>query len=151
MYNLIRQINSGLYFHLGSGDNVKSIAYVENLVAATLYLKDRMKPGVAVYNYSDEPQLTTRLIGESIATALNKKIWLTIPKSFGVMFGLPFDLMIKLTRKNLPISSARIKKLGTQTYHSAKKVMGEGFKPKYSSLDGLKKMVDWYISESNEK
>jgi GlcNAc-P-P-Und epimerase len=144
MRNLIKQIDSGLYFHLGKADNVKSIAYVENLVNATLFLKESMKPGVAIYNYSDEPQLTTREISTVIAETLNTKIRLSVPKTLGIMMGLPFDLIIKLTGKNLPISSARIKKLGTATHHSATKVFSEGFQPRYSTIDGLKKMVDWY-------
>ena len=147
MRNLIRQIDSGLYFHLGKADNIKSIAYVENLVRATLYLKDAMKPGFAIYNYADEPQLTTREISNTIAQALNKKINLTVPKTLGIMMGIPFDLMIKLTGKNFPISSSRIKKLGTQTHHSAKKIFSEGFKPSISTLDGLRKMVEWYKKE----
>jgi GlcNAc-P-P-Und epimerase len=147
MRNLIKQIDSGLYFHLGKADNVKSIAYVENLVQATLFLKERMKPGVAVYNYADEPQLTTRQISNVIAESLNKKIRLSVPKTLGVMMGLPFDIIIKLTGKNLPISSARIKKLGTATHHSARKVFSEGFQPRYSTTEGLKKMVDWYKGE----
>lgn len=147
MRNLIKQIDSGLYFHLGKADNVKSIAYVENLVQATLFLKERMKPGVSIYNYSDEPQLTTRDISTVIAETLNKKIRLSVPKTLGVMMGLPFDIIIKITGKNLPISSARIKKLGTATHHSAKKVFSEGFQPRYSTIEGLKKMVDWYKGE----
>lgn len=150
MRNLIRQIDSGLYFHLGKAENVKSIAYVENLVAATKFLIGQMKPGFAVYNYADEPQLTTREIGEIIALALNKKIRLTIPKRFGILMGLPFDALIKITGKNFPISSARIRKLGTQTYHSAKKIFSEGFIPKYSTIDGIKKMVNWYVAEKNQ-
>lgn len=146
MYNLIRQIDSGLYFHLGKAGNIKSIAYVENLVRATLYLKERMKPGVAIYNYADEPQLTSRIIGNTIADALGKKIYLNIPRWLGISIGLPFDLAIKLTGKNLPVSSSRIKKLGTSTHHSARKIFLEGFKPEYSTLDGLKKMVHWYTS-----
>jgi GlcNAc-P-P-Und epimerase len=148
MYNLIKQVNSGLYFHLGKADNIKSIAYVENLVQATLFLKERMQPGVAIYNYADEPQLTSRKIADVIAAELGKKIWLTIPKGVGVLAGLPFDLAIKLTGKNLPVSSARIKKLGTQTYHSAVKIFAEGFKPQYSTIDGLKKMVSWFKKEN---
>jgi len=147
MRNLIKQIDSGLYFHLGKADNVKSIAYVENLVQATLFLKERMKPGVSIYNYADEPQLTTRDISNVIAETLNKKIRLSVPKTLGVMMGLPFDIIIKLTGKNLPISSARIKKLGTATHHSAKKVFSDGFQPRYSTVEGLKKMVDWYKGE----
>jgi nucleoside-diphosphate-sugar epimerase len=147
MRNLIKQIDSGLYFHLGKADNIKSIAYVENLVQATLFLKEKMKPGVTIYNYADEPQLTTREISNVIAESLNKKIRLSVPKTLGVMMGLPFDIIIKLTGKNLPISTARIKKLGTATHHSAKKVFSEGFQPRYSTTEGLQKMVDWYKGE----
>src|SRR5690606_2358141 len=114
---------------------------VENVVQATLYLKDRMTPGVSIYNYADEPQLTTRRIGNAIAGALGKKIWITVPKIFGVLAGIPFDLAIKVTGKNLPVSTARIKKLGTQTRHSGEKIFNEGFKPPYTSIEGLVKMV----------
>jgi GlcNAc-P-P-Und epimerase len=106
-----------------------------------------MKPGVAVYNYADEPQLTTRQIANEIAEALGTKIRITIPKPIGILFGLPFDLIIKLTGKNLPISTARIRKLGTQTYHSARKLFDLGFKPKYSTVFGLRRMVEWYRKE----
>lgn len=147
MYNLIRQIDSGLYFHLGKADNIKSIAYVENVVKATMFLLQNIKSGVAVYNYADEPQLTTRIIGDTIARYLDKKIRFELPTSVGVMLGIPFDFLIKLTKKNLPISSARIKKLGTSTHHSAKKIFSQGFKPQYSSTEGLKKMVEWYRTQ----
>lgn len=150
MRNLIRQIDSGLYFHLGKADNIKSIAYVENVVEATLFLMERMKSGVSIYNYADEPQITTRQIGTVIAEVLGKKIWITIPKMFGILMGIPFDLLIRITGKNLPVSSARIKKLGTQTYHSAQKIFGEGFKPSFTTIDGLRKMVEWYKTEKEK-
>jgi nucleoside-diphosphate-sugar epimerase len=149
MHNLIKQIDSGLYFHLGKADNVKSIAYVENLVEAVLFLKDRMKSGISVYNYADEPQLTTRQISEVIAQALDKRILFTMPKPLGIMMGLPFDLFIKITGKNLPVSSARIKKLATQTHHSAAKIFSEGFKPAHTTIDGLCKMVEWYKGKTS--
>lgn len=150
MFNLIRQIDSGLYFHLGNASNIKSIAYVENLVQATLWLMERMKPGIAIYNYADEPQLTSRQIAEIIAAALDKKIKLTVPKRIGILAGLPFDLAIKLTGRNLPISSARIKKLATQTFHSAEKIFKEGFKPNYSTVEGLNRMVRWYLQDNDK-
>jgi nucleoside-diphosphate-sugar epimerase len=147
MFNLIRQIDSGLYFHLGKADNIKSIAYVENLVQATIWLMDCMKPGVSIFNYSDEPQLTSRQIADIIARSLGKKIRFTVPKPVGLLAGIPFDLAIKVTGKNLPISTARIRKLGTSTHHSAKKLFDEGFKPTFSTIEGLEKMVDWYLQE----
>jgi nucleoside-diphosphate-sugar epimerase len=144
MRNLIRQIDSGFYFHLGKADNVKSIAYVENVVQATLYLKGRMTPGFHVFNYADEPQMSTKAISETIAHALGRKIRLTIPKTLGVMMGIPFDVLIKITGRNFPISTARIKKLSTETYHSAKRIFSIGFRPEFSSTEGLRKMVEWY-------
>lgn len=146
MYKLINQINMGLYFHVGKADNVKSTAYVENVVNATKWILERLQPGVTIYNYADEPHLTSREIAETIATALNKKIRLTLPKSLGIMMGLPFDLAIKITGKNLPISSARVKKLATETYHTAPKIFEDGFQPQYTTKEGLKKMVEWYLS-----
>jgi GlcNAc-P-P-Und epimerase len=144
MHNLIRQIDSRLFFHMAPYP-IKSIAYVENVVAATMYLIERgLNSGVEIYNYADEPHLNTRQIAETIATRLGKKIFITLPKFIGVVLGLPFDLIIFLTGKNLPISSSRIKKLGTQTYHAATKIFNTGFKPKYTTIEGMQKMVDWY-------
>jgi GlcNAc-P-P-Und epimerase len=150
MYKLIKQIDLGVYFHIGKGDNIKSIAYVENLVKATLFLADKMPNGVSTYNYADEPQLTSREIGNTIATALGKKVRLTVPLSAAVILGLPFDLLIKITGKNFPISTARIKKLNTQTLHSARKMAAAGFKPDYTTKQGLGKMVAWYKSGKSE-
>lgn len=151
MYKLINQINMGIYFHVGKADNIKSIAYVENIVKATLWSLDNLKPGVTTYNYSDTPHLTSREIAETISDALGKKIRLTLPKSLGIMMGLPFDLVIKATGKNLPISSARVKKLVTETYHSSDKIFSEGFKPDYSTKEGLKSMVNWYLGTNDKQ
>jgi GlcNAc-P-P-Und epimerase len=149
MFNLIRQIDSGFYFHLGNADNIKSLAYVENLVRATLFLKDNLKTGCTVCNYADEPQLTTHSIATTIASYLGKKIRLVLPKSLGIAFGIPFDILIKITGKNFPISTARIKKLSTPTHHSARKLFSMGFEPQYSTVEGLKNMVAWYKSQKN--
>ena len=147
MFNLIRQIDSGFYFHLGKADNIKSIAYVENLVNATLFLGGKMQPGVVIYNYADEPQLTSREIGNTIAERLGKKIRLELPLALGVILGIPFDILIRITKRNFPISSSRIKKLSTSTHHSAQKIFSQGFDPRYSTKEGLEKMVDWYKTQ----
>lgn len=150
MYRLIDQINKGRYFHIGKGDNVKSIAYVRNIVDATLYLIKDLEPGVNIYNYSDSPQLTSRQIAETIASALKKKNPITLPYSLVTAMGLPFDLAIKVTGKDLPISTSRIKKFCTETYHKAEKVTTIGFEPKHSNVEGLQNMVAWYLKKLNE-
>ena len=60
MLRLIVQIDRGRYAHVGAADNVKSIAYVENLVSATIFAMRSLGAGVHTFNYSDEPQLSVR-------------------------------------------------------------------------------------------
>jgi nucleoside-diphosphate-sugar epimerase len=145
MFSLIKQIDRGFYFNIGKADNIKSIAYVENLVEATLFLLTHYNlKGLSVFNYADGPQLTTKEITTKIAEVLNRKIRFTLPLSVAVALGKPFDFVIKVTGKNLPISSARIKKLATATQHSAPKIKELGFVPTFTTLMGLEKMVRWY-------
>lgn len=143
MFRLIEQIKAGRYFHIGEGKNVKSIVYVKNLVDATLYLMEKMKPGVQIYNYADTPQYSSREIASIIAQSLNRKQPITLPYWMVYALGLPFDMAIKFTGKDLPISTNRIKKFCTETFHRADKVKNDGFTPKYTNSDGLQNMVGW--------
>ncbi len=147
MYNLIGQIAKGRYINIGNGSNIKSVAYVENLVEASLFLVNKLSHGVHIYNYADSPHLTTRELTRIIFDALGKRRpRLKIPLSLALLIGQPFDWAIRLTGKNLPISTARIKKFCTTTYHKADKILREGFRPRFTIEEGLHKMVKWYIS-----
>ena len=148
MFRLIEQIKAGRYFHIGEGKNVKSVAYVRNLVQATLYLMECMKPGIAIYNYADEPQLTSRQITSIISQSLNKKEPITLPYWMVHTMAIPFDIAIKLTGKDLPISSNRVKKFCTETFHRADKIFSTGFKPQYKNEQGLINMVKWLNSDN---
>lgn len=143
MYRLIHQIQAGRYFNIGEGRNVKSIAYVKNLVAATLFLMDKMEVGVHIFNYADTPHLSSRAIGETIAQALGKESLLTLPYWLVYSMGIPFDVAIKLTGKDLPISTNRVKKFCTETFHKADKVINKGFQPLFDNTKGLESMVHW--------
>ena len=59
--------------------------------------------------------------------------------------GIPFDLAIKITGKDLPISTNRVKKFCTETYHTADKIITRGYKPKFDNVEGLKAMVEWAL------
>lgn len=152
MYTLIRQIASGKFLRVGPGVNIKSLSYVENIVAATIFLWHRPvadASGFDVYNYIDKPDLTSGQIAAAIYKALGKKpLPVTLPLGLAMLAALPFDLAIKLTGKNLPISSARIKKLAsTQTKFEADKVLQAGFKPPVNLTTGIERMVRWYMAE----
>jgi nucleoside-diphosphate-sugar epimerase len=144
MFKLIKQIDKGLYAHIGKGNNIKSLAYVENIAAAILYLLENPSGNVSVYNYSDEPQLTSRQIINLIKDTLSKGRSIVIPYYCAYSIGLFFDLLSLLLRSDLPISSKRIRKLCSETYCKADKIKNEGFNPKYSSIEGLHKMLEWY-------
>ena len=144
VYRLIEQILKGRYFHVGKGDNIKSIAYVANLVEGTLFLADRMQEGkFEIYNYVDDPQMTSKEIAEQIYSILGKKSPMSLPYWLMYTLGLPFDLIIKLTGIDLPISTDRIKKFKTMSHHKSEKLYSTGFKAELSNEQGLKKMVDW--------
>jgi len=154
MYSLIRQIDSGKYLRFGAGTNIKSLSYVENIVDATLFLLglNASKPSrelapFEVFNYIDKPDFTSTQISDEVSKHLGKKPAPGVPYWLGMLMGIPFDVVIKLTGKNLPISTARIRKLfKTQTKFEADKLLDAGYQPKVSLAEGIKRMVDWYQS-----
>jgi nucleoside-diphosphate-sugar epimerase len=143
--NLIKAIDQGLYFHISERNNIKSLAYVENIADATLFGLDKTSTGELLFNYVDYPQMSSKEIANMQAEFLRKKILLKLPLWVAVGLALPFDLAIKITGKNLKISSARVKKLCTQTYHKADKIRDLGFKPRHEMRDGMERMIRWYL------
>ena len=111
VYNLLRQIASGKFVMIGHGENRKSMAYVENVVA---FIEHSMtfKPGVHIYNYIDKPDLTMNSLVASVNRILGKseKIGFRLPFSVGYLIGKCFDLVAAITGKCFAISSIRVKK-----------------------------------------
>jgi nucleoside-diphosphate-sugar epimerase len=154
MYSLIRQIHGGKFVLVGKGENVKSLSYIENIVDATLYLMARDDlPAFDVYNYVEKPDLTSREIAEEIYTALGKAPpKLRVPLSMAVLAAKPFDAVIAVTGRNIPISSARVKKLfDTQTKFESDKVREKGFRPKVELREGIRRMVEWYVERGKDE
>lgn len=142
--NLIKAIDRGLYFHVGSGNNIKSIAYVENIVDAALFALNLQQHGISTFNYVDEPKMTSREIANLQASLLGKNIKFSLPLWLALILALPFDLYIALSGKNISISSKRVKKFCTQTYHGAEAIRNAGFKARVSIPDGMARMIRWY-------
>lgn len=154
MYALIRQIHSRLFLPIGPGTNVKSTAYVENLVDATFYLMSRDdRPAFDVYNYVDTPDLTSREICDAISESLGRRpIGWSLPLGAALALAMPFDAAIRVTGRNLPISSARVRKLATaQTRFAADKVRRAGFAPRVPLRDGLHRMTEWFVKEGRHQ
>jgi GlcNAc-P-P-Und epimerase len=122
MYSLVRQVDSGFFFRVAGGRNVKSLSYVENVVAAALYLWKRpVAAPFEIYNYVDKPDLETR------------------------------SLLAGIYQSHLTISSARIRKMCAQTRFEADKVREAGFEPAVPLSEGIARTVSWYMREGRNR
>jgi len=151
IFRLIRQVCDGRFVMVGNGKNIKSTAYVNNLVDATIFLMDKCSKGCSKFNYADEPHMETKelvnLIGR-IAGRRAKKFF--IPLNIALAGGLGFDILGKITRIDFPITAARMKKFTMPTYHRAERIREFGFKPKYSIEEGLKNHIEWYLRKKKD-
>ena len=146
MYKLIDTIYKRRYVQVGKGDNIKSACYVENLVDATLFLMERMQPGIAVYNYSDYDHLTSRQVVDIIYKYLGRKSpSLRIPLGPVLALTSVVDVLARITKINFPITANRIKKLNSRTWHGSDKVRSLGFKQRITLEEGFNRMVKWYL------
>ncbi|MCK9408500.1 MAG: NAD(P)-dependent oxidoreductase [Bacteriovoracaceae bacterium] len=147
IFKLIKQVCDGKFYWVGDGQNIKSIAYVENLVEATGFLLGTIVRGCTVYNYSDEPQFQTRELVALISRLSGKKVSaLRIPLSAAMFVAGIFDIFGKITGYDFPITSARIKKFNTSTEHRAGKIRAAGFHPSHTIEEGIRKNIEWYVS-----
>lgn len=144
VYNLLKQIASGKFLMVGKGENKKSMAYVGNIVAFTKYLIENKTTGYNVYNYIDKPDFTMNELVGHVSKVLGKHIPTThFPYWLGMLGGYGFDLLAKITRKKLTISSVRVKKFCATTQFDATKVQQSGFKAPYTLGEGLAKTLEF--------
>jgi nucleoside-diphosphate-sugar epimerase len=121
VYNLLKQIALGKFVMVGHGENRKSMAYVENVVAFIEYSMS-FKPGVHIYNYIDKPDFTMNSLVANVNRILGRseKIGFRLPFALGFLIGKGFDLVAAMTRKRFAISSIRVKKFcANSVYYTA--------------------------------
>ena len=150
MYSLIRQINAGKFFFAKGSSNIKSLSYIENIVDATMFLISRKdRTSFEIYNYIDKPDLTSVEIAEYCYESLGKKMpRLKFPLWLLLLIAKPFDFIIAITGKNLPVSSARVKKLFVdQTKFEAQKIIDSGFSARVPLGEAIDKTTKWYIEK----
>ena len=151
IYRLIRQIDKRLYIPVGNGDNIKSVAYVENLVAATLFLLDKGFKGVEVYNYADEPHMSFKEIVNLVYRLLKRPApKFALPAKFILIALKPVGFMAKISGITFPVSDAIIK-MNKSTHHTARKIRATGFKQMFTLEYGMRQMIEWYKDNKEPK
>lgn len=150
VYNLLRQIASGKFLMVGSGENRKSMAYVENVAAFIEYAMS-FKPGIHIYNFIDKPDFTMNSLVANVNRILGRpeKIGFRLPFAVGYMIGKGFDLVASLTGRRFAISSIRVKKFcANSVYNTA--IDQTGFVPPVPLEQALAQTVRYEFMESNE-
>ena len=144
VYNLLKQIASGKFLMVGSGDNRKSMAYVGNIVAFVKFLIDNATDGYNVYNYIDKPAFTMNDLVMHVEKVLQKRIPSPhFPYWLGMLGGYCFDMLAFMTRKKLSVSSVRVKKFCATTEFNSDKMLSSGFVPPYSLEEGLRRTLEF--------
>lgn len=146
IYRLIDAIYNGRFAMVGPGKAIKSTSYIDNLLAATLFLTKQMERGVQTYIYIDEPALSTGTLVERIYRLLGKTppSW-HIPLSIATPIAKVSDIAAELTGIDFPITGARIEKFNRSTNFDASKIREKGFEQPVSNEEALRRAVDWHL------
>ncbi len=138
VYNLFKQIASGKFIMIGSGNNEKSMAYVGNVASFAKYLVENFKEGYNLFNYTDKPDFSMNKLVPLVYKALGKEqSSIRIPYWIGIFGGYCFDILACILRRKLPISSIRVKKFCATTSINANKAHSSGFEAPFSLEVGL--------------
>jgi len=142
VFNLLNQISSGKFLMVGNGENKKSMAYIGNIVAfLEACIATDQKYGL--YNYTDTPDLTMNELVSQVRSKLKGKTGVgpRLPYWLGIILGYTADLISKLSGKNLPISSIRVKKFASSTEFRTTKARLDNFSAPFNLVDGVNRTL----------
>ncbi len=151
VFNLFNQINSGRFFMIGDGKNIKSMAYVKN-VAAFIEFCLSFKSNLSIMNYADKPDLNMESLVKKTRNILFNKnnVGKRLPKSFAMVFGYVAEIVSSVLNISFPISRIRVKKFLNTTQFSSLHQMND-FKAPYSLDDAIKNTLNYEFLDKNDK
>lgn len=152
VYNLLRQIASGKFLLVGRGQNMKSMAYVGNIASFLQHCISIHEPGYRVYNYIDKPDLNMNELVSLVKDKIGKtKSTPRMPYFIGVFGGYCFDLLSRISGKNYPVSSVRVRKFCSTTQFDSTLVNKSGFKAPFTLQEGLERTLQYeFISKQQD-
>ncbi|MBC2595630.1 NAD-dependent epimerase/dehydratase family protein [Ruficoccus amylovorans] len=151
VYNLLRQIASHKFLMVGKGENYKSMAYVGNIVAFIRHHLNNQQPGYQVFNYIDKPDLSMNGLVAQVEKSLNTQVpSVRIPYCLGMLGGLSFDVLSKLSGKKFPVSAVRVKKFCATTQFDATRAHSCGFQAPYTLAEGLNRTLQYEFADGHK-
>lgn len=148
MYNLLDMLYRRPLVMIGKGDYIKSMIARKNLIDLNLFL---LKRGVDIkleaFNCIDKPYISLNqlmtLVAEEDGFSIPK---ISIPLWLAYLMATPFEILSKLSGKDLKVNWNRLKKFSTSTDYRAEKIRSIGYIQKFSTEDEIKAMCKWYKS-----
>ena len=127
---------------VGRGENVKSMAYVEN-VAAFLQACLEMPPGSHLFNYVDKPDFTMRQLVDFVHARLGRpaRRSLAVPYGLALLGGRLFDALAAVSGRELPISSLRVRKFCATTQFASVRLADTRFVPPVTLPEALERTL----------
>jgi nucleoside-diphosphate-sugar epimerase len=148
VYRLIDSIHNNRFMMVGKGNVIKTTSYIENVVAATLFLIERLRNGVQTAIYVDEPKLSTAEMVDKICNLLQKTSpRLSIPRWCAAPLAYLADFGAAVTRRDFPITAARINKFCRPTNFTATAIHALGFVQPVPIDEALQRTVQWYLTQ----
>jgi len=148
MYNLLDTLYRRPLVMIGKGEHIKSMIARKNLIDLNLFLVKRgLDTKLEAFNCIDKPYLTLKelmtLVAEEDGFSMPK---ISIPLWLAYLMATPFEILSKLTGKDLKVNWNRLKKFSTSTDYRAEKIRSIGYTQKFSTEDEIKAMCKWYKS-----
>ncbi len=145
MYNLINQLNKKIPISVGTGNYIKTMVAVENIVGITIFSLSRLN-GLQIYNCTDKPYPKLKEVINHISEIEGfSRPKIIVPKWFAYFIGLFFECSSFLIRKDLGITRERIYKYTMPTDYRSEKLENVGYVQKYSVKDRIQNMANWYL------
>jgi nucleoside-diphosphate-sugar epimerase len=150
VHRLIEAVRGNRFLMVGEGQAIKTTSYIENVIAATLYLWERRSKGIQTYIYVDEPVRTTEELVDDIYRLLDKRRpGVRIPLGLAKSVAWVADVAADWAGINFPITAARIEKFNTSTNYDASAIREEGFEQLVGIEEALRKTVKWHLEHVN--
>ena len=147
MFAFVSAIARNRYILVGKNANLKSVVSLANVVHAVEFLTKRMKKGVETYNLVDRESYSVAELAALIQKELGKTGgFLQLPPWLAAVGARLGDIIEGSTGKSVPLTSARLKAVTEASAFSADKLVKTGFRHPQTTEEGLRELVNWYLS-----
>ena len=144
MYNLLAMLSKKIPITIGSGNYIKSLIALENLIDITIFVSNKMD-GIQIYNCTDEPYPTLDEIMTSISMVKGfRKPIIKIPIILALIIALPVEILAKIIKKDLKITRERVLKFSKETDYRSDLLRKKGYVQHYGTSERLQNMAKWY-------